>query len=115
MAVTTANPKTVAPFPTQELETRIRELLAEEGTMQAVLHGSGDSAKPGGTGGGIGPRPVIDSLVAVGVLVELESIVPFELPDSLVRGGGYDSVDEVVQHLMPQLQKRWKKHHEEKS
>lgn len=70
--------------------------------MQAVLHG------------GIGPQPVIDSLVVVEVLLELETQVPFELPDSLVRAGGYDSVDEVVQHLMPKLQKRWSEHHKEK-
>src|SRR5438309_11122502 len=52
--------------------------------LQAVLHG------------GIGPQPVIDSLVVVEVLLELETQVPFELPDSLVRAGGYDSVDEEI-------------------
>ncbi len=110
--VTTAAPKTTPAFPTTEIEARIRDFLAEEGATQAVLHGGGAPAT--GSGASIGPQPVIDSLVVVGILVEVEAKVPFALPDSLVRAGGYDSVDEVVQHLMPQLQKRWRKHHEEK-
>lgn len=78
--------------------------------MQAVLHGGVAASGPVG----IGPQPVIDSLVVVEVLLELETQVPFELPESLVQAGGYDSVDEVVQHLMPKLQKRWSEHHKEK-
>lgn len=107
--VETAEAKTVAPFPTGEVEACIRDYLAEEGGMQAVLHG--DSKPPTGT---IGPQPVIDSLVVVEVLIELEPKVPFPLPEDLVRAGGYDTVDDVVQHLIPQLEKRWRKHHEEK-
>ncbi len=110
--VTTAAPKTAPAFPVKDIEACIREFLAEEGATQAVLHG--DGAPAAGSGANIGPQPVIDSLVVVGILVEVEAKVPFELPDNLVQAGGYDSVDKVVQHLMPQLQKRWRKHHEEK-
>jgi hypothetical protein len=108
--LTSAKPKTQAAFPTQALETAIREFLTEEGAMQAVLHG-----KSAQVVGGIGPQPVIDSLVVVEILLELETQVPFDLPESLVRAGGYDSVDEVVQHLIPQVEKRWIKYHKEKS
>jgi hypothetical protein len=103
-------PKLQAIFPSQILETSIREFLAEEGAMQAILHGKSVSVVAG-----IGPQPVIDSLVVVEVLLELETNVPFDLPESLVRAGGYDSVDEVVQHLIPQVEKRWIKYHKEKS
>jgi hypothetical protein len=41
-------------------------------------------------------------------------MVGFELPEDLVRAGGYDSIEQVVQHLLPQVQKRWNKKHEEK-
>jgi hypothetical protein len=99
---TTAKAATAVPFPAQALEASIRTFLAQEGEMQAVLHG------------GIGPQPVIDSLVVVEVLLELETHVPFELPESLVQAGGYDSVDEVVQNLMPKLQQRWNQYHKEK-
>jgi hypothetical protein len=79
--------------------------------MQAALHGG---SSVGGVAGTIGPQPVIDSLVVVEVLLELETQVPFDLPESLVRAGGYDSVDEVVQHLMPKLQQRWNQYQKEK-
>jgi hypothetical protein len=108
--VTSAKPTVQAAFPAQVLETSIREFLAEEGAMQAVLHGNNAPVVAG-----IGPQPVIDSLVVVEILLELETKVPFDLPESLVRAGGYDSVDEVVQHLIPQVEKRWIKYHKEKS
>lgn len=108
---TTLKPKTEPTFPAQAIEASIRDFLAEEGAMQAVLHG-GSAA--GGTLGTIGPQPVIDSLVVVEVLLELETQVPFELPESLVRAGGYDSVDEVVQHLLPKIQQRWNQYYKEK-
>jgi len=114
---TTAKPKTQAAeaaFPAQAIEASIRGFLAQEGAMQAVLHGGGGAAGAGGTIGTIGPQPSIDSLVVVEVLLELETQVPFELPESLVQAGGYDSVDEVVQHLMPKLQLKWNQHHKEK-
>jgi len=102
---TTTKPKfeTAVAFPAQMIEASIRNFLAQEGAMQAVLHG------------GIGPQPVIDSLVVVEVLLELESHLPFELPERFVQAGGYDSVDEVVQHLMPKIKKRWSQHHKEET
>ena len=108
---TTAKPATAVAFPAQAIEASIRGFLAQEGAMQAVLHGGAAAA---GVPAGIGPQPVIDSLVVVEVLLELETQVPFELPESLVQAGGYDSVDEVVQHLMPKLRKRSSEHHKEK-
>jgi len=111
--VTTAKPKTAPAFPAAEIEACIRDFLAGEEEMQADLHGT--SATKGGFGTTVGPQPVIDSLVVVEVLLEVEPKVPFELPDSLVQAGGYDSIDEVVQHHMPRLEKRWRKFHEEEN
>lgn len=108
---TTLKPATQPVFPAQAIEASIRDFLAEEGEMQAVLHGGSGVGQPPGS---IGPQPVIDSLVVVEVLLELETQVPFELPESLVRAGGYDSVDEVVQHLLPKIQQRWNQYHKEK-
>ena len=108
---TTLEPKIQTAFPAQAIEATIRDFLAEEGAMQAALHGSSSTST---VAGAIGPQPVIDSLVVVEVLLELETQVPFDLPESLVRAGGYDSVDEVVQHLMPKLQQRWNQYQKEK-
>jgi acyl carrier protein len=111
--VTTAKPKTAPTFPAAEIEDCISDFLADEGAIQADLHGS--SGPKMGLASSVGPQPVIDSLVVVEVLLEVEPKVPFELPESLVRAGGYDSIDEVVQHLMPRLEKRWRKYHEEEN
>ncbi len=109
---TAAEPKTIPALPAREIEACIRDFLAEEGEMQAVLHGAGDTENA--SGNSIGPQPVIDSLVVIEILLELETIIPFELPDDLVRAGGYDNVNEVVQHLTPQLKRRWRKYYEER-
>ena len=109
-SVKAAAPKTAPAFPAGEIETCIRDFLAEEAEMQATLHGGSMS---GPSGGSIGPQPVIDSLVVVEILLEIEPMVPFELPDSLVRPGGYNSITGVVQHLIPQLETQWRKYHDE--
>ena len=89
---TTAKPKTSAAYRRrlQTIETSIRRISCKRARRdaKAVLHG-------------VGPQPTVDSLVIVELLLELETKVPFELPESLVQAGGYDSVDEVVQNLMP--------------
>lgn len=104
----------VAPtFPTSEIESRIWEFLAEEVAVQTVLATKGASGA--GKSGGFGPEPTLDSLVMVEMLVELEEQVPFMLPESLIRPGGYESVDEMVNDLMPRLKDLWSIHHGEKS
>ena len=102
----------VLDFPKMEIEAAIRDGVDAIRGDQAILQGAN-----GGSAGraGVGPQPEVDSLVVVAVLCELEGLVPFVLPESLVRCGGYDSVDEAVNHLMPQLQKRWRKHHKGES
>lgn len=42
----------------------------------------------------------LDSLTAVDALIPIEDIVGMELPEGeLIRRGGYDSVDQFVEHL----------------
>jgi len=111
--VTTTEAETATAFPAGEIESCIRDYLASEGETQAKLHGGGKAS--GGSGGSVGPQPVIDSLVVVSVLCAVEPMVPFKLPESIVKAGGYESVEEVIQHIMPKLEKRWRKHHKENS
>lgn len=110
--VVTAETTTEAVFPTATIETCIREFLAREAEMQQNLHGISQST--GGSGSAVGPKPFIDSLVVVEILLEVEDVVPFELSESLVRPGGYECVDDVLQHLMPELERRWRKYYGEK-
>ena len=106
--VTTSEPERIPAFPKEEIETSIRECLAHEGEMQAVLRGSGTSSA--GSSGSVGARPSIDSLVVVSILCEIEPTVPFDLPESFVRPGGYETVDDVIQDIMPKLEMRWREH-----
>jgi hypothetical protein len=50
-----------------------------------------------------------DSLVAVSILCVVEPIVGFELPESVVRTGGYRSVDSALYQLLPRIEAQWKK------
>lgn len=53
-------------------------------------------------------RPAVDSLVIAEVLVQAESIVECTLPESIIRQGGYHSVTEALEHLVPQIMQCWK-------
>jgi acyl carrier protein len=94
-----------SPFPAKEIESCIRDFLAAEAAVQANLYGTGSASRA--------VDLVIDSLVFVELLVELESRVPLALPETLIRSGGYASVDEVVTDLVPKLERYWAKHEEE--
>lgn len=51
----------------------------------------------------------IDSLVVVSILCVVEPILGIELPDSVVRTGGYGSVDQALAQLLPRIEACWKK------
>lgn len=51
----------------------------------------------------------VDSLVVVSILCNVEPILGFELPDSVVRAGGYTSVEVALVHLLPRIEKEWMK------
>lgn len=104
-------PKPGLSFPRKEIELCIRDFLREEAEVQAAVHSETKQPK-NIQNSSFGPQPTIDSLVCVEVLVELESkVIPFPLPESLIRAGGYDSVDEVVMDLLPRIKARWDKHY----
>lgn len=52
---------------------------------------------------------VLDSLGVVEILMIVEPITKCELPETIVRAGGYDSVDDAVKHLIPRIEKVWEK------
>ena len=51
----------------------------------------------------------LDSLSVVDTLCAIEPVVGFELRESLVRTGGYNSIDEALGHLLPRIEKVWVK------
>jgi hypothetical protein len=105
MDVTTLAPPTpapaVAPFPGAAVEACLRAELIEAIKAEASIRGvslPADMAKAGIS---------IDSLVVVSILCTVEPIVGFELPESVVRAGGYVSVESALGHLLPRIEQQW--------
>jgi acyl carrier protein len=47
--------------------------------------------------------PDIDSLEVVKFMLRIEETIDIEIPPKFIKRGGYDSCDEMIRHLMPQL------------
>ena len=85
--------KTITHVPTeQEIEDCIRNFIEDDMSIESAV---GVSKSP--------MRPVVDSLVMVELLVEVEKIVDCSLPLSIIRRGGYYSVDDAVADLVPKI------------
>lgn len=56
----------------------------------------------------------IDSLSVVDILCVIEPIIKVELRESIVRTGGYNSVGEALEHLVPQIERAWVRKKEQK-
>lgn len=53
----------------------------------------------------------IDSLTVVELLSSLDDILPFEVTESVVKAGGYNSIDAAVKHVTGRVESKWNKHH----
>jgi hypothetical protein len=108
MAVATiTKPAITAPaFPKAEVEAKLKEVLLEAVQSEAALKSIPLPADPAGQAAA---SVRLDSLDVVSLLCDIEPIVKFELKDSLVRTGGYFSVNQAMDHLMPRLEKAWEK------
>lgn len=95
------------PFPTAEIEARLREELLHAVESIASIHGV---AIPAGVAVQSKLSVEIDSLVVVGLLCAVEPTLGFELKDHVVKAGGYGSINEAVGHLMPRIENEWAKH-----
>lgn len=51
----------------------------------------------------------VDSLVCVDILCAVEPIIGIELPESVVKAGGYGSIDNAIKNLIPRIEAEWKK------
>jgi hypothetical protein len=106
-AVTLASPPpAVAIFPKSAVEAALRGELIEAAKIEASIRGIALPAAPDQ----IAAAPVqVDSLVVVSILCTVEPIVGFEIPDSVVRAGGYVSVESALGQLLPRIEKEWMK------
>ena len=99
-------PIKIAPFPLAAVEAKLRDELVEAVKIEASIRGVALPAAPAD----IAKASVhVDSLVVVSILCAVEPIVGFELSESVVRAGGYTSVDSALGQLLPRLEKEWTK------
>ncbi len=104
---TAISTKASLPFPESDLIDVIEQWWSEETGSQP---GSPDPFADAKSGTVFDFQPEVDSLRSVLVLVELECHLPFELPDDLIQIGGYDSLQEMIDHLVPQIGNLWMEH-----
>ena len=93
-------------FPAAALEACLRDELIHIVKSSAELHGQVLPSTPAAI---VTVAYPINSLDVVGILCQLDELVGFDLPHSVVRAGGYNSIDEAIHHLMPRIEKVWLK------
>lgn len=99
-----ASPAPVASFPMTAVEACLRGELIETVKAEAFIKGGALPTTPAQ----IAQTPFqVDSLVVVSILCAVEPIVGFELPESVVRAGGYASVNSALEYLLPWIEKLW--------
>ena len=47
--------------------------------------------------------PEIDSLEIVKFMLRIEEVINIEIPPKFIQRGGYNSSDEMIRHLLPQI------------
>lgn len=86
-------------FPRTDVESLLRNGLDEVVSTQAMM--AGDDGKAGSQD--------IDSLSAVELLCQIDEIVGFEVKQSVVKAGGYRSVQAALDHMLPGIERAWSK------
>ena len=99
----TAEEKT---FPRHELELLLTDELLLAADTEAGMLGI---TMPTQQAQAVTAPVPINSLVAVGILCSVEPVLGFPAPDAIVRAGGYASVQDALDHLLPQLERQWQK------
>lgn len=103
MATVLRDKTVTAPFPAAKVEACLRAELEQLARGEAAARGI---ALPAGAATG-SASIALDSLGVVDTLCAIEPAVGFELKESIVRSGGYDSIDEAVADLMPRISRAW--------
>lgn len=93
-------------FPKQDLDMVLRDELMLAAEAEASMHGTSFPLSPAAAA----LAPVtLDSLVVVELLCAVEPVLGFAPSDATVRAGGYHTVQEALDHLLPKLEHEWKK------
>ena len=104
---TISKAKTGTAFPWKDVEARLRASLADLVKSNAEFH---EIKLPSALPDLYAAGTQIDSLDVVDILCEVDKILGFKLNDSIVKAGGYESINQAIEHVMPRIQSAWQKH-----
>ena len=83
----------------------VRELQAWFEEETAPIDGSPPPAPAGAGGSIVGMRPAIDSKRVVDAARVTRAVLEIELPPEIVKRGGYENCEEMINDLMPKLER----------
>jgi len=94
-------------FPQAEIVSALEEWWADEKAEDALL--KNDESPPPSTTSVMAPLVEIDSHRVVRALLTIEPLVGFEIPETVIRSGGYEDIADMTSDLVPRLQKLFEK------
>jgi hypothetical protein len=99
--------KSDSSFPQQEVEARLHGEITSLVQQQATVKGE---VLPDDQKTLLTKTINIDSLGVVEILCVLDEVLPFLVDESVVRAGGYSSIQDALTDLLPKIETRWRKH-----
>jgi acyl carrier protein len=93
-------------FPAATIEVKLRNCLLE---LAASVMAIREQQMPVSISQQYAVSIQLDSLDVVDLLCDVEPVLGFELKDSIVKSGGYGSINKAIGHLMPQIEAAWNK------
>jgi acyl carrier protein len=86
------------PYPKVQVQQVVRDWWTREQAELQKIADPIDELQPN-SGTVFDLVPVVSSQHAVEVVLDLEDLLGFEIPDSVIKRGGYHSCEEMVDHL----------------
>jgi hypothetical protein len=111
MATIVAEKPAVEHFPRAEVVATLTAELINLAQAEAGMRGI---ALPSDAAGIRKAAVPIDSLSVVDILCLVEPIITIELRESIVQTGGYTSIDDALEHLVPRIERAWVRKKEQK-
>lgn len=90
------------PFPKDLVETALRDWWAHQEQDQKLIADPVEELQPN-SGTVFAVVPLVSSHHALNAVLAVEKIVGYEIPDSVVKRGGYQDCEEFVKHMMGKL------------
>lgn len=104
MATAVHTPRAATPFPEQQVKTALEAWWTEETSAR-----QDDPFAPRGTLFDVVCD--VDSLSLVNALLVVETETGFKPPVTVIKRGGYQDVNDMLQHLLPAIRRSYEKKH----